>query len=82
MIHLNPQNATIGTVVVEVLADDEDFGLNAVVKYKFKQLQNNHWRTFNIDENTGVVTLRLPLDRETQKVCFDLCKVYFCRSFI
>ena len=65
---ISPQNATIGTVVVEALADDEDHGTNAVVKYRLKTLANNHWRTFGIDENTGVITLRAALDRETQKV--------------
>ncbi|OQR73271.1 cadherin-23-like, partial [Tropilaelaps mercedesae] len=63
-----PENATIGTVVVEVLADDEDHGSNAQVRYRLKNLQNNHWKSFAIDELTGVMTLRAPLDRETQKV--------------
>lgn len=58
----------MGTVVVEVLADDEDYGTNAQVRYKLKNLSNNHWRSFSIDETTGVITLRSPLDRETQKV--------------
>lgn len=54
--------------MVEVLADDADHGANAQVRYRLKSLQNNHWRSFAIDEITGVVTLRAPLDRETQKV--------------
>lgn len=54
--------------MVEALADDEDHGPNAIVKYRLKTLANNHWRTFGIDENTGVITLRAALDRETQKV--------------
>ncbi|CAN7993536.1 unnamed protein product [Ixodes hexagonus] len=63
-----PENATLGTVVVEVGAEDSDFGSNAEVRYRLKDLPNNHWKTFRLDENTGIVTLRLPLDRETQKV--------------
>ncbi|EEC14436.1 conserved hypothetical protein [Ixodes scapularis] len=63
-----PENATLGTVVVEVGAEDGDFGANAEVRYRLKDLPNNHWKTFRLDEITGIITLRLPLDRETQKV--------------
>nr|XP_037269685.1 cadherin-23-like isoform X1 [Rhipicephalus microplus] len=63
-----PENATLGTVVVEVGAEDSDFGANAEVRYRLKDLPNGHWRTFRLDERTGVITLRQTLDRETQKV--------------
>lgn len=62
------ENATIGSTVVEVLATDEDFGTNAVVRYKLRQLANNHWKWFAINERTGVITLAKPLDRELQRV--------------
>ncbi|KAL1424749.1 hypothetical protein MTO96_019894 [Rhipicephalus appendiculatus] len=41
---------------------------NAEVRYRLKDLPNGHWRTFRLDERTGVITLRQTLDRETQKV--------------
>ncbi|KAH9361060.1 hypothetical protein HPB48_002922 [Haemaphysalis longicornis] len=63
-----PENATLGTVVVEVGAEDSDFGANAEVRYRLKDLPNGHWKTFRLDERTGVITLRQTLDRETQKV--------------
>lgn len=63
-----PENATIGSMVVEVLATDEDVGLNAEVRYKLRQLGNNHWKWFSINDVTGVITLNKPLDRELQKI--------------
>ncbi|XP_064458528.1 cadherin-23-like isoform X2 [Ornithodoros turicata] len=62
-----PENATLGSLVVEVGAEDDDFGSNAEIRYRLKDLPNGHWKTFNLDEKTGLVTLRRPLDRETQK---------------
>ncbi|CAG2122184.1 unnamed protein product, partial [Medioppia subpectinata] len=63
-----PENATIGSTVVEVMATDEDWGVNAVVRYKLRQLPNNHWRSFAINEVTGVITVAKQLDREAQRV--------------
>ena len=63
-----PENATIGSVVVDVLATDEDSGANALVRYKLRQLPNNHWKSFAINEVTGVITLAKELDREAQRV--------------
>ncbi|XP_046612201.1 cadherin-23 isoform X1 [Neodiprion virginianus] len=76
-VFINPQhnttvrvaeNVTVGSVVVQVEATDSDTGLNGEVHYRLKQDHAGHWRTFLIDDKTGVVSLRLPLDRETQKI--------------
>lgn len=62
------ENATIGTKVVDVLALDSDSGLNAEVRYRLRELPNGHWRSFQIDPITGVITLAKELDRETLRV--------------
>nr|XP_027198229.1 cadherin-23-like [Dermatophagoides pteronyssinus] len=63
-----PENATIGTRVVDVLALDSDHGLNAEVRYRLRELANGQWRSFQIDPITGVITLSKELDRETTRV--------------
>lgn len=65
---MNSQNVTVGTAVVEVKATDADMGPNGEVHYRLKQDHAGHWRTFLVEDKTGVVSLRLPLDRETQKI--------------
>lgn len=63
-----PENATLGTQIIQVRAVDDDIGQNAAIKYRLKHdLMGNH-RTFAIDELSGVISLRSPLDRERQKV--------------
>ncbi|XP_014258581.1 cadherin-23-like isoform X2 [Cimex lectularius] len=63
-----PENATVGSIVITVEAIDKDIGQNALVNYKLKQDLTGDWKTFNIDQHTGVVMLKRPLDRETQKL--------------
>lgn len=62
------ENATVGTKVVDVLALDSDSGLNAEVRYRLRELPNGHWRYFQIDPITGVISLAKTLDRETIRV--------------
>jgi hypothetical protein len=50
------------------MAKDEDVGLNALVKYRLKPDLFGNYKTFLIDENNGLITLRSPLDRERQKL--------------
>ncbi|KAG5318093.1 CAD86 protein, partial [Pseudoatta argentina] len=63
-----PENITIGSPIIQIEAKDADTGLNGDVHYRLKQDLAGHWKTFRIDENTGVISLKLPLDRETQKL--------------
>ncbi|KPM07825.1 cadherin-23-like protein [Sarcoptes scabiei] len=63
-----PENATIGTKVVDVLALDSDHGQNAEVRYRLRELPNGHWRSFQIDPVLGAITLAKELDRETLRL--------------
>lgn len=63
-----PQNATVGTHIVQVRAVDDDVGPNAAILYRFKPDSLGNYRTFHIDPTSGAITLRQPLDRERQKL--------------
>lgn len=63
-----PENITVGSSIIQVEAKDADTGLNGEVHYRLKQDLAGHWRTFAIDDKTGVITVKYPLDRETQKL--------------
>lgn len=49
-------------------AIDADEGPNAAVRYRLKQDNTGDWRTFTIDQDTGLITLKQLLDREKQKL--------------
>lgn len=53
------ENTEIGKSVYKVLALDKDSGENARISYKLHDTTN-----FAIDENTGIITTRVNLDRE------------------
>ncbi|KZC14307.1 Cadherin-23 [Dufourea novaeangliae] len=63
-----PENVTVGTAIIQIEAKDADTGPNGDVHYRLKQDLAGHWRTFHIDDTTGIISLQLPLDRETQKL--------------
>ncbi|CAH1406526.1 unnamed protein product [Nezara viridula] len=63
-----PENATVGSEVITVLAEDGDIGQNAAVSYRLRQDLSGDWKTFSIEPTTGLITLKKPLDRETQKI--------------
>ncbi|GLH04217.1 Cadherin-87A [Gryllus bimaculatus] len=63
-----PENATIGSTIIEVKAEDDDIGPNAAIRYRLKPDSTNGWKTFSINDKTGVVVLKEPLDRERQKI--------------
>lgn len=62
------ENATVGQPITQVHAEDEDVGLNALVKYRLKPDLFGNYKTFSINENTGLLTLKVPLNREKQKL--------------
>ncbi|CAG9791699.1 unnamed protein product [Diatraea saccharalis] len=57
-----PEDADIGTLVAKVHATDLDLGENRLVRYSFAE-END---AFDLASDSGIVTLRAPLDRETQ----------------
>ncbi|XP_054269612.1 cadherin-23-like [Macrosteles quadrilineatus] len=63
-----PENATVGSTVITVKAVDADVGPNAAVRYRLRQDLTGDWATFRVDQDTGLITLKQPLDRETQKL--------------
>ena len=53
-----------GTYVASLIASDEDTGVNAQIFYDFVSGNNKQW--FLIDSVSGLITTKLPLDREVQ----------------
>lgn len=49
-------------------AVDEDIGVNALVKYRLKPDPLGNFKTFEIDDETGLLFLKEPLNREKQKI--------------
>ena len=62
------QNATVGSLVIQVRAVDDDIGANGAVLYRLKRDLLGTHKTFGVDEMTGAITLLQPLDREKQKI--------------
>lgn len=63
-----PENATIGSQIIQVMATDDDIGPNAAVRYRLKRDPIGNYRTFLIDQDSGLITLKRSLDREKQKI--------------
>ncbi|XP_014882846.1 protocadherin Fat 1a isoform X1 [Poecilia latipinna] len=59
------ENTEIGTLVGRLLANDVDAGLNSDIVYSLADSADGF---FSIDEQSGVITLERPLDREVQSV--------------
>ncbi|CAG4938447.1 unnamed protein product [Parnassius apollo] len=58
-----PEDADIGSLVVKVHATDADLGENSLVRYSFVEEGNE---AFELMGDSGIITLRAALDRETQ----------------
>lgn len=80
--YLTFQNATLGSTVIQVEAFDEDIGPNGAVRYRLRQDLSGDWRTFTIDDTTGIIQLRQPLDRERQKTYQVTCALLPCITYI
>uniref|UniRef100_A0A2A4J8L9 Cadherin domain-containing protein n=1 Tax=Heliothis virescens TaxID=7102 RepID=A0A2A4J8L9_HELVI len=61
-----PENATIGSTVVEVRAIDADIGPNGAVRYRVRQDAAAAWRSFAVHATSGALRLTQPLDRDKQ----------------
>lgn len=62
------QNATVGSALIQILATDEDVGPNGAVRYRLKADPAGHWKYFDLQPVSGILELRLPLNRNKQKV--------------
>ncbi|XP_043560441.1 protocadherin-11 X-linked isoform X3 [Chiloscyllium plagiosum] len=63
-VHI-PEDAPVGTSVVQLHATDADLGSNAVVSFSFSnQVSALARRLFAVNPSTGLITVRQPLDRE------------------
>ncbi|XP_035709581.1 cadherin-23-like isoform X3 [Folsomia candida] len=71
-----PENATVGSSIIQVRAVDSDIGDNGIVRYRFRQEFSRHSETFHINPTTGVLTLAKLLDRERQKVYYLRIEAY------
>nr|XP_023023050.1 cadherin-23 [Leptinotarsa decemlineata] len=63
-----PENATVGSALIQIEAKDEDSGLNGAVRYRLKADPGGHWKFFELQPVSGILELRLPLDRKKQKI--------------
>uniref|UniRef100_A0A8C7P4Y4 FAT atypical cadherin 1a n=1 Tax=Oncorhynchus mykiss TaxID=8022 RepID=A0A8C7P4Y4_ONCMY len=59
------ENTEVGTFVARLLATDLDTGLNGDILYSLADSADGH---FSVDERTGVIALKKPLDREARAV--------------
>ncbi|XP_071426684.1 protocadherin beta-15-like [Pithys albifrons albifrons] len=62
------ENAPEGSVVLSVLANDRDAGVNGDISYQFSQTVDQSDSTFSIDSKTGEIKLTKPLDFEATDI--------------
>ncbi|XP_053677409.1 protein dachsous [Anopheles nili] len=63
-----PENATLGTTVLQVFATDQDAGENGMVEYAINRRQSDKEQMFRIDLITGLISVNKPLDFETREL--------------
>ncbi|XP_019871531.2 protein dachsous-like isoform X2 [Aethina tumida] len=63
-----PENATIGTSVLQVFASDNDAGENGQVEYSINRRQSDRDNMFRIDPTSGMIAVNKPLDFETKEL--------------
>lgn len=63
-----PENATVGTPVLQVFATDADAGENGQVEYSINRRQSDRDAMFRIDSASGQIVVNRPLDFETKQV--------------
>lgn len=63
-----PENATIGTSVLHVVAIDADAEENGQVSYSINRRQSDKDVMFRIDASTGLISVNKPLDFETKEL--------------
>ncbi|XP_073827275.1 dachsous cadherin-related 1 [Musca autumnalis] len=63
-----PENATVGTMVLQVFATDADAEENGLVEYSINRRQSDKEQMFIIDPQTGWISVNKPLDFETREL--------------
>jgi protocadherin-16/23 len=63
-----PENATVGTSVLQVFATDSDASENGLVEYSINRRQSDKDQMFRIDSGTGLISVNKPLDFETKEL--------------
>ncbi|XP_072204110.1 protocadherin beta-15-like [Excalfactoria chinensis] len=61
------ENAHVGSVVLRVLANDADEGVNGDISYQFSQSIGHSHSLFKINSSTGEIEIAKPLDFEAAK---------------
>ncbi|XP_068062408.1 protocadherin gamma-A6-like [Anomalospiza imberbis] len=59
-----PEDVPVGSVLVTVTATDADEGLNGQVKYSFHKISDRASELFNLDSESGEITVKDDLDFE------------------
>uniref|UniRef100_A0ABM5G9Z4 Protocadherin gamma-B1-like isoform X32 n=1 Tax=Pogona vitticeps TaxID=103695 RepID=A0ABM5G9Z4_9SAUR len=62
-----PENAAVGSLVLQVVASDNDEGTNAQVRYRFSNIPANSRKKFSLDPITGIISLSGQVDFEEIK---------------
>ncbi|XP_017844659.1 cadherin-23 [Drosophila busckii] len=63
-----PENATVGTMILQAFASDADMGQNALVRYRLKPDPLGSYKLFDLHSQTGELFLREKLNRNKQKI--------------
>lgn len=63
-----PENATIGTSVLQVYATDTDAGDNGMIEYSINRRQSDKEQMFRIDPHTGLIAVNKALDFESKEL--------------
>lgn len=63
-----PENCTVGSLILQVMATDEDIGMNALVRYRLKPDPLGSYKLFEMDGDTGQLFLKESFDRSKQKI--------------
>lgn len=62
-----PENATVGTSVLQVYATDADADNNGLIEFSINRRQSDKEQMFTIDSKTGLISVNKPLDFETKE---------------
>ncbi|UJR36122.1 hypothetical protein I4U23_028857 [Adineta vaga] len=58
------ENTLVNTTIIQAHAIDADIGLNGQITYDFTDASKQFANTFSLDKQTGLISLRSPLDYE------------------